>query len=399
MALPVLRTARCQHAYRPIQLELLGKTNISSHRTILRSGATQCRSFSVVTVTKRSSLPLLIRLDTSRRHASSSAATAVKRSSPSELTAHSTKTPPPHRTPAVNPPPSARPPPLDLPTRAPDDPIYKYYFSLGRAYLTFYKTALKAIYTNYRTSRTLRSRLPSGVSPAAAAQAGLLTRADYQLLSRSSADIRKLPLFGLVLAVCGEFTPLVVLALSGFVPRTAWIPRQVQAAEKKRVARLEAGFQAGTLPDIEAPLSEKLQAIKTVADLSPKQILHLSRIWALHSSLWETLWEAPPMWLARRRVERWAAYLDADDATLRRDGGVKLLEAPEVVIACEQRGVDVLGRTEDGMRKALRGWMVARPAENPTSPLALGLVRPHMWGWLAEKDSPGLGVGEKEKGS
>src|SRR6202042_2549273 len=55
-----------------------------------------------------------------------------------------------------------------------------------------------------------------------------ISRREYQLCLRTSHDIRKLIPFGLILVICGEFTPLVVLALgSTVVPSTCRIPKQV----------------------------------------------------------------------------------------------------------------------------------------------------------------------------
>jgi len=49
-----------------------------------------------------------------------------------------------------------------------------------------------------------------------------------------------------------------------------------------------------------------------------------------------------------------------DDALLQRDGGVKNLSNDEVKLACEQRGIDVLGRKHDYLRDVLERWLKGR---------------------------------------
>ena len=49
-----------------------------------------------------------------------------------------------------------------------------------------------------------------------------------------------------------------------------------------------------------------------------------------------------------------------DDFAIERDGGTKMLEKEEVRIACEERGIDVLGKEEGNLRADLKRWMEQR---------------------------------------
>ncbi|RYC54552.1 hypothetical protein CHU98_g11656, partial [Xylaria longipes] len=63
----------------------------------------------------------------------------------------------------LNPPASTRPPPLDLPVRDPSANLFMHLFRLGKAYTTFYKTGLKAVFTNRRLLRDLPDTPPPGL--------------------------------------------------------------------------------------------------------------------------------------------------------------------------------------------------------------------------------------------
>lgn len=115
----------------------------------------------------------------------------------------------------LNPPASTRPPPLDVPARDLSTNLFVYLFRVGKAYTTFYKTGLKAILTNRRLSRNLPAANP--------------TRADVLLYRRVRHDLQRLPLFAVILLVCGELTPFIILLFPSLSPYTCRIPAQVAA--------------------------------------------------------------------------------------------------------------------------------------------------------------------------
>lgn len=162
-------------------------------------------------------------------------------------------------------------------------------------------------------------------------------------------------MFGLVLAICGEFTPLVVvfMGLNSAVPRTCHIPRQIDGAREKLEARRKESFRHGTLTGHE---TEKLEDMQNL----PKAILvHVGKSLGLYSSLWDKVGLTPTIilpWRVRKAVDR----IEADDIAIKRDGGAKLLSEEEVILAAEERGLDVVGKSLGEIRSVLARWMEVR---------------------------------------
>lgn len=263
---------------------------------------------------------------------------------------------------ALNPPPTTRPPPLSLPIRG-HEPAYKFYFRTGRAYLSFYKAGLKGIWTNYKLVGTLK---PEGIYSGSAAEIrealkeGKLSRANYQLLRRFRSDVSKLPLFALLFMVCGEFTPLVAVFMTGLVPRTLLIPKQVQ--KLREVAQERKSKSRDRFRDLQY-VHRWAEAQGDPDAISPSPIewntfRHIACSQGLYSRYWETILpERFSSKMIQRRAMKRAWEVRADDMAILRDGGVGLMEAEEVIMACDERGLDVLGKSEQQMRKALEGWI------------------------------------------
>ncbi|PTU19111.1 hypothetical protein P175DRAFT_0533533 [Aspergillus ochraceoroseus IBT 24754] len=272
----------------------------------------------------------------------------------------------------VNPPPSTRPADLNLPealsVSAPPVDKLKRYIALGRAYLSFYKTGLKNVYHNYRASLPLRrslgltSYLPTSPPPAPApapstdakrepgSAAGSafrvalktqnLSRSNFQLISRAAYDVRRMIPFTLILIICGELTPLAVLALGNAVtPFTCRVPRQISKERANRVARKRAALVAhsaavrGSLTPL-APGSDReldLLALEFgdrgwVESASDAEVLRACTVFGLakshrRSGLLKGVY--------RGRLRRYAEYLDIDDGLIRKCGGVKAMEGVE----------------------------------------------------------------------
>ncbi|CAL3971742.1 unnamed protein product [Diplocarpon coronariae] len=253
----------------------------------------------------------------------------------------------------VNGPPSTRPAPLDTPTRGPDQALPSYLFSLGRSYVAFYRAGIKNIYANYRTSQPLQSLLDTKYSSSlpAAVKAGALTRTEFQLLARNWHDVKRVPMFALVLLICGEFTPLVVVALTSIVPWTCRIPKQIRADREKLETRRRISFRN---------LTSRLPEKKGVRGLDRTQLLHICWSLGLSSSAWDWLGgKLPglPTGILRRKVERRVLYLGMDDGLIERYGGVKEMDVEEVRMALVERGVDILGRDEKQLRADLTAWL------------------------------------------
>jgi hypothetical protein len=228
-----------------------------------------------------------------------------------------------------------------------------------------------------------------------------MSRADFLLLHRSARDISRLPLFALMLVVCGEFTPLVVPFLSGVVPHTCRIPSQVAADRRRVEQRRAASFRSltgasvaaaangvlldeGTVGPAAEAVEKRLVAVPADSDapplpfssakgdegyldaLSHAQLLHISRSLGLHSArLWldfkperpQKLVPRPPSALLQHRIRKRRAYLITDDILLMRDGGVDALAADELEMALVDRGLNTLGLTDEQRRRLLRRWL------------------------------------------
>lgn len=259
---------------------------------------------------------------------------------------------------ALNPPSTTHPPPLNLPEKLPGLPKYRYYFRIGKAYGVFYKVGLKNVWANYQLARGLPDRIffSDQAKILEAVRDGVLSRADFQLIRRTRYDINKVPLFALIWLICGEFTPLVVIFFTGAVPRTIRIPKQVQKAREEAEKRRAKSKKDSVIvftgplrrPDIESmPEERQRNALKSYA-----QSLGLYPAW------WDR-WTGTviPTSLVRRRVYRRLGELEVDDFAIERDGGVGKMGGEEVKLACEERGIDILGKEERKLRRDLEQWM------------------------------------------
>ncbi|GAQ44768.1 hypothetical protein AtubIFM57143_008526 [Aspergillus tubingensis] len=287
----------------------------------------------------------------------------------------------------LNPPPSTRPASLALPpTPSPNTPLppsdkLKRYITIGRAYLTFYKTGLKNVYHNYRAAIPLRRTLklspyiPSSIPPPPSSstkdvstpfyktlQTNDLHRSHFQLLRRSAHDIRRMIPFSLILIICGELTPLAVLALGNAItPLTCRIPRQLEKEREKRArAKREAlvvGTGSVTPPGVGSV--EEMGVLKRMVDGSWIEGAGAGEVMRACAVLGLARSYERPGWLVRvvyrGRLRRYAEYLACDDELIRRGGGVAGMEAEEVRIAVEERGG--VGVGVGGVRE---GWEAER---------------------------------------
>ncbi|KAL9624511.1 MAG: hypothetical protein Q9160_001175 [Pyrenula sp. 1 TL-2023] len=164
-----------------------------------------------------------------------------------------------------------RPPFFDLPDRPSsnkdDDKVslserIKFLYRLGRAYLNFYKRSIKQVWTCFKVSRKYVSwkdfemRSPEFISMGVPVRDERL-RCRYwnnlQFIQRSRHDARKMLPFGLILLICGEFTPLVLLAIgSSFIPDSCKIPSQVLQERKHALTRISGldQFKIDLLPEL-----------------------------------------------------------------------------------------------------------------------------------------------------
>lgn len=261
----------------------------------------------------------------------------------------------------VNPPTSTLPPPLHLPTRATHPSTLTYYFRLGAAYATFYKTGLKSVWHNHQTARRLKSRIRRPETPAQAALSGRLSRADLHLLLRSANDMGKLPFFAILVLVFGEWLPLLVPFFPRAVPVPCRIPKQILQMRTKTEQQRRDSFRAGVPEPSNLSLSpsgggwpilspSNLHTL--LLSLTGPQLRHLATTLDLHPRI--------PMFLRHRLAIR-LHLLAVDDhlliTTAPKLKGINVLTSDELLLACEFRGLDTLGVPEARLRRELAGWI------------------------------------------
>lgn len=275
--------------------------------------------------------------------------------------AHDDATPP--RNTLINPPVSTRPPPLTLPNRSSYESVLPYYFNVGKAYIRFYKDGVKAVLANRRLLKEKMQRTPADDRPSIWRPEYVpktFSRADWVLLWRVRHDMLRLPFFGLMLIVIGEFTVLVVAFVDGVVPYTCRIPSQVYGAFEKAEARRRTAFSELEERHPHGVLSPRLN--RSGARAHVLRSLHMS------STIWDKLgftsMAAPGVWGIKGRLRM--AFLEGDDKNLVEDGGLVGMEVEEVRIACSIRGIDVLGKSEEEMRGWLGDWLRLTAAEDIT---------------------------------
>nr|POE48880.1 hypothetical protein CFP56_38977 [Quercus suber] len=284
----------------------------------------------------------------------------------------------------VNPPSSTLPPPLELPRRESGQNVFLYLYRLGSAYGTFYKNGVKAVWYNRKAARLLQGQikqraqkyrtdakdksdtalqgLPDSQLLPAAASWGLMTRTESEILARNDRDIAKLPLFGILAVVLGEWLPLIVPFMPSVVPGTCLIPSQTEGMRKAAEERRKTSFRRGIRMPVDGTREKLLQTASDSKQaifqaLRHEQLLHVSTVLGLHKRFWDRLSIMPPSFLLRASLTRRWKYLAQDDFLLLKHGGVARLSSQELAIACELRGIDVLHRSDAVLREVLNLWL------------------------------------------
>lgn len=177
----------------------------------------------------------------------------------------------------------------------------------------------------------------------------------------------------------GEWLPLIVLYITPVIPEACRIPQQVQRElgkreqirqERLRRVSLDAmrlmskdRRAAGTSPPITTavdvskdakavPMNEAVVTFKP-QDMTLFELLLTSARYNCHGRIFDWLYLTPPKSLLRKSVGEKLEYLRKDDALIERDGGWAALGKEEIERACVERGIDVLGKSEGELRKAL----------------------------------------------
>lgn len=296
----------------------------------------------------------------------------------------------------VNPPVSTLPAPISVLPRKKEQSYFSYLWGAGKAYLGFYKTGIKNILANRRLAAAIRHRLNSTQTPQLPPSPNdrkqnsqpsaknlsakyVLTRAEFQLLRRSQHDMIRVPIFGLLFIILGEWLPLVAVFFTPLLPYTCRVPAQVQSERRVLETRRRRSFRGEIDGNVPAPtVRDGDTEVQRINELSRVQLMHISRSLGRHIRLWDlTKGTLPPAVALKSKVAWSLAYLDQDDALLIRDGGIEQLSDEEVRIACEERGIDVLEKDVKLLRATLLRWIKSRLER--TSPLPKLLSRPEAW--------------------
>jgi hypothetical protein len=270
----------------------------------------------------------------------------------------------------LNPPSTTRPPPLKVPARGSNQGKFAFYFSLAKTYLTFYKTALGHIRSNWKEERTIKKRIKEQAKEVNKAikqqqvtveeawelgnRGPQMTRAELQLMRRSARDKRRLPLFlGLFLATF-EFFPLVVYVFSKQL--ASKLPAPVLQPNQEESLRLQTA-------------SRWKKAEEKWGQVQPEQfeqyVGYMADFHGLTPS-WIPGALVPKAVLAAR-VNRHVEYLRYDDQLLGKDS-IQGLVDEEVVIAAVERGLWEEGAKIETLRKRLqenvnKSWEMERELE------------------------------------
>lgn len=232
----------------------------------------------------------------------------------------------------------------------------------------FYLNGVKQIWRNRERVKAIKADLQHS--------GRLLTWEETQLFRTHNSDMRKLPLFLLILITVEELLPLMVIYTPFMLPSTCILPSQhtsimkrVEVRRKAAVVELRRQVDGGT--DTKVPIFERTdtpdEAGKALAAIEPRHIRELAVVY--NQSLWGGVA------LQRQRIARHLAMLRADDPLLAasrlmsaRDRDVRLLEQ-----ACTERGIRAVNTEPEHMHELLRQWLLYT-AGRPLSTLSLAFL-------------------------
>ncbi len=255
--------------------------------------------------------------------------------------------------------PTTLPPKLEIPPRNENEGTFKRLFHIGRGYWMFYKDGVTNIWRNRKEAAKVQQ----------IKNASQYSRAEFQLIRRTKKDFRKLPVFGLVLAVFGEFTPLIVLLFPVLTPSACYLPRQVNSMRRKSQERRDNSFE--TIQDF---AGKRLGL--NIASMPRKYILHCSNSLGLHSRFIPEFF-LPVEWLKHRVDTYVTGYVSTDDRLILKHGGPSAMDKTELEVSLSERGLNTLNKTQSQMRSDLNLWL--RLHQRPDVHSEILLWRPAQW--------------------
>lgn len=248
---------------------------------------------------------------------------------------------------------STRPPSFEAPRRLASDTLLSYLLKTGKTYWAFYKTGLKNLLANRKDMKEIQAWIHPFSLPAAARYGGLMhktkqdndvpipyiTHRDFQLYHRTRADLRKLIPFGLLLLICGEFTPIALVVLGRrAVPKVCYLPGQQReeiddAVDRFRLWKTEmAKLTAGNTPEHPAhqldftPKTGRLEH-PWRRDLLFAYMVGLTNFYRLPFPITRGLyWH----FILNGRITRYLENIFCDTILIRREGGFEAMSPQDV---------------------------------------------------------------------
>lgn len=213
-----------------------------------------------------------------------------------------------------------------------------YLYRLGKGYVGFYKTGFWNVWSNYKEYRTLRARFAGTDMHDLVKHESTpgITRREFQLCLRTQHDLKKLAPFALVFLVCGEFTPLVIIALgTAVVPFTCRIPKQITKDLRSTLSRIE---NVERLSQQQGGVN-MTPALANVHGLDPFGLV-IREIPVLSPLLWR-YWVEP-------KLKKHMDNIICDALLIAKEGGIGRLEEEELADFCIKiRKVDTIQRLID----------------------------------------------------
>lgn len=137
------------------------------------------------------------------------------------------------------------------------------------------------------------------------------------------------------------------MVMSGVVPRTLWLPKQlerarIKAQKRRRKSETDLGVEEASSP-------------RALIGSGHQGMRYLASRFSLYPAWLDTFFPSTiPIPFISGRVSKRLNMLDLDDFAIVRDGGSSGLLGEEIQMACDMRGID---GDEGKTRAALEKWL------------------------------------------
>jgi hypothetical protein len=263
-------------------------------------------------------------------------------------------------------------PPFDLVIPELTKIKFKFAMTAAKAIFIFFKEGARRVWASSRKAKEYRKRVKEAKkSDPNVTAVEVLTRAEWQLMRRSRADLLRLIPFVPMAWILGEWLVLLWPIMTRIFPEPCRLPIMIKGmlakSEKwreERERRLMVDGPRLIRRDIQKGLMPINAGKKSVCKM--QELDHMGHYEMMRWSVrldahayvpWDYMSLVPPKTVLRRALRKKLEYLAQDDALIARDGGWAGLNEIELRRACTERGLMVTDRSEQEMRADLRVWM------------------------------------------